>query len=157
MLDIEYRMKISQFLANPAKFRPAIREALKSSRMIVVEQEEKEMPVLTGKSKDLISPSPIHESWRGDYYTVNTSATNNGFFYPLAVARGTGRFRGSRQDFPSFGRVRSGESKQNRGSGGIRPNMFDIRAKIGAEPLLKRHFIVEIRREANKMIESNNG
>ena len=157
MLNVEYRTKLSQFLTNPSRFRPFLREVLESSKPIVVKQEQREMPILSGMAKSGVKASPLSTNAGGDFYVVNTTAQNNGFFYPLAVARGTLRFRGSRQDSPSFGRVKSGESKRNRGIGGIQPNMFDIRAKIGARPLLIRHFIGEIRKGMEKMIESNNG
>jgi len=73
-----------------------------------------------------------------DRVVVTTTATSlEGVRYPIFVGLGTGKFRGSTTDFghPGTGRVRAGDTS-GRGLGGIRPDMFHMRAKDKSEKKL---------------------
>jgi len=109
---------------------------------LAVEREyKKETPVNKG---DLRKFTVIKDGGRFEK-TVTTIAKNKGRYYGVYVAGGTGRFKGASGDWPSTGRVRSGESLKNRGSGGIRPNKFPKRAIEGSKDEVKRIIKREIK------------
>lgn len=127
---ITLKGKISKVLVD-SEFASDLADAVAKTRFIVMREYSKEAPVLSGDLR-----RGIVAIGRKDGYVVRTKTKKNGKPYPLYVHEGTGRFKGMNIDFPSSGRVRSGESKRNRGSGGIRPNMFAKRARDTAWPLV---------------------
>jgi hypothetical protein len=155
MIDIVTRYKLSKLIKNPALTLPVIKAGMETSRPLVVKQYLREIPRLSGLAASKVHASSVWAIRDDIYYDVTTIATNNGFRYPLAVAGGTGRFKGSEKDYPSFGRVKNGET--NKGAGGIKPNKFATRAAIGSRMYVVKHMLMHFTQEMNKMVESTNG
>ena len=127
---ITIKGRVSAILLDPHLSQTLVHR-LRQSRFIVMKKYFKEAPVDKGDLRNKIRDKKITGG-----YSVSTIAHNRGKPYPIYVHEGTGIFKGVEADFPSTGRVRSGESKMNRGSGGIRPNKFAKRASEKSMPLI---------------------
>lgn len=90
-----------------------------------------EIPVF---SSDARQSSQKIQKDRLSYVVTTTVVNERGDRYPEYVHEGTYSFKGTSTDYPSTGRIRSGESKANRGQGGIKPNMFAKRAAERTRP-----------------------
>lgn len=123
MISANVRIKLGKAMAR-GSISPEIDSALEGGAMIVEREYIHEAPVNISTLKQRITTKKIN-----DGYLVTTNATQSGRPYPLYIHEGTGKFKNSSADYPSTGRIRSGESKRNKGSGGIRPNRFAMRAK----------------------------
>jgi hypothetical protein len=127
---IKLKGQISEILTRKDLAEELVKR-LQETRFIVMREYFKEAPVNLGDLRRY-----IFSKGKAGGYVVSTSASNNGKSYPLYVHQGTGRFKNVQADFPSTGRVRSGESRMNRGDGGIRPNKFAKRAAERSQPLV---------------------
>jgi len=159
-MDFLYLVRISQLIDNPSLVRPILVKALETSKPIVEKQYDREAPRLSGLLKAKVHSGKVWSLSNEIFYTITTFASNRGFRYPVAVAGGTGVFRGSSHDSPAppnSGRVLSGESKTNRGSGGIRPNMFAKRAAIGAQFPVNKHIFLQLKTALTKVVQYTNG
>lgn len=130
-LDVAINIRLNELIIRGAI--PEIKVASERSKFIVLREYKKQIPVDTGFARRSViaKRSGIFD------YVVTTTATNEGYPYPLAVHDGTGILEGT-EDVPSKGRVRRGEVEY--GIGGIRPNRFAKRAKDITRPLVLEEF-----------------
>lgn len=150
-MNLEYTERLSNLLLNPAITVPTIVKALQTSIPIAIREYQMEAPTDKGLLRQKVVATPVWSLSDRIFYRVRSFAQNKGYPYPLALVTGTGIFRNSTADFPSRGRIRSGESKTNKGSGGIRPNFFPARAAIKAKPSITRFIVVELDKEISNI------
>src|SRR5690348_18124627 len=130
---ITVKKNLGKGFENPKLINKQLQDSLQAGAFIVVANYKKESPV---DHKDLRNFVGIIV--QEDRVVVTTTATSlEGVRYPIFVGLGTGKFRGSTTDFghPGTGRVRAGDTS-GRGLGGIRPDMFHMRAKDKSEKKL---------------------
>lgn len=144
---ISVQTKISKILQDPELSKTLI-GVVRDTKFIVVREYMKQAPVMKGDLRRGVTATDTQGG-----YSVTTKARHKGRNYPLYVHEGTGKFKGSSTDYPSTGRVRSGESKLNRGSGGIRPNMFAKRAREQSKPLIMKFVQGAIDKLAEQVVE----
>jgi len=146
---------LSKAITDPS-FADELRGSLSKSRPVVIAEYQRESPVDKGFLRRSVQATGVRGSNTDMYFLVGSTAkTKEGRPYPLYVHEGTGAFRGSRADYPSKGRIRSGESKTNRGSGGIRPNRFATRAKEKSQPKVVRLVTLDINDKIKKKVIRN--
>ena len=144
---IVVKAQISQILADKELGR-TLMEKLRLTRFIALNMYLKEEPVWKGDMRR----NTISKNIQGGY-RITTTAKKNNRPYPVYVHEGTGVFKDVDADFPSTGRVRSGESRMNRGSGGMRPNKFAKRAAEKSQPLILDEMVKSLDVLSSQLVE----
>lgn len=140
MITTHVETKLNGFMAGD-KNEIQVINILRASKYIMLAEYKRETPVNKGTARRFVVARDTR-----DGFEVDNPVRAKGRRYMDYVGLGTGRFKNDARDWPSTGRIRSGESKIFKGTGGIRPNKFHIRGAENARPKIFKFVVNELKK-----------